>query len=93
MDCLNTHQSESLVRLVAEKEGLDIDLGIKGKSGILQSMKSRAVFLSQYGSVKGYAVLETINIGVFIMMPVPLCLTCLDRNFETGFLTTLGLFL
>lgn len=46
MDCLNTHQSESLVHLVAEKEGLDIDLGIKGKSGILQSMKSRAAFLS-----------------------------------------------
>jgi putative transposase len=46
MDCLNTHQSESLVRLVAEKEGLDIDLGIKGKSGILKSMKSRAAFLS-----------------------------------------------
>lgn len=46
MDCLNTHQSESLVRLVAEKEGLDIDLGIKNKSGILKSMKSRAAFLS-----------------------------------------------
>ncbi|MBD2249446.1 transposase [Nostoc sp. FACHB-888] len=46
MDCLNTHQSESLVRLVAEKEGLNIDLGIKGKSGILKSMKSRAAFLS-----------------------------------------------
>ena len=46
MDCLNTHQSESLVRLIAEKEGLDIDLGIKGKSGILKSMKSRAAFLS-----------------------------------------------
>jgi transposase len=46
MDCLNTHQSESLVRLVAEKEGLDIDLGIKGKSGILKSMKSRTAFLS-----------------------------------------------
>ena len=46
MDCLNTHQSESLVRLVAEKEGLDIDLGIKGKSGILKSMKSRTTFLS-----------------------------------------------
>ncbi|MBW4669140.1 MAG: transposase [Cyanomargarita calcarea GSE-NOS-MK-12-04C] len=45
MDCLNTHQSESLVRLVAEKEGLDIDLGIKGESGILKSMKSRAAFL------------------------------------------------
>ena len=25
MDCLNTHQSETLLRLVAEKEGLDID--------------------------------------------------------------------
>ncbi len=46
MDCLNTHQSESLVFLVAEKEGLDIDLGIKGESGILKSMKSRAAFLS-----------------------------------------------
>jgi DDE superfamily endonuclease len=46
-DCLNTHQSESLVRLVAELEGLDIDLGIKGKSGILQSMSTRAAFLSE----------------------------------------------
>jgi hypothetical protein len=46
VDCLNTHQSESLVQLVAEKEGLDIDLGVKGESGILHSMKSRAVFLS-----------------------------------------------
>lgn len=46
MDCLNTHQSESLVLLVAEKEGLDIDLGTKGESGILKSMKSRAAFLS-----------------------------------------------
>ncbi|AUB44000.1 Transposase (plasmid) [Nostoc flagelliforme CCNUN1] len=46
MDCLNTHQSESLVRLVTQREGLDIDLGIKGKSGILKSMKSRAAFLT-----------------------------------------------
>jgi len=45
-DCLNTHQSESLVRLVAEIEGLEFDLGIKGESGILKSMKTRAAFLS-----------------------------------------------
>lgn len=46
MDCLNTHQSESLVHLVAHKEGLNIDLGIKGESGILKSMQTRAAFLS-----------------------------------------------
>ena len=46
MDCLNTHQSESLVRYVAEFEGLNLELGEKGKSGILQSMASRATFLS-----------------------------------------------
>jgi hypothetical protein len=51
------------------------------------------VLMAQYGSVKGYAVPKTINTGGFIMIAVPLCLTCLDRNFETGFLTTLGLFL
>ena len=46
VDNLNTHQSESLVRYVANESDLDIDLGIKGKSGILASMKSRATFLS-----------------------------------------------
>ena len=45
MDCLNTHQSESLVRYVAKVEGWEMDLGIKGKSGILQSMATRAAFL------------------------------------------------
>jgi putative transposase len=45
-DCLNTHQSESLVRLVVELEGLNIDLGVKGESGILKSMQTRAAFLS-----------------------------------------------
>ncbi|WP_430639710.1 transposase [Crocosphaera watsonii WH 8501] len=46
VDQLNTHKSESLVKLVAESCGITIDLGRKGKEGILQSMDSRADFLS-----------------------------------------------
>ena len=46
MDGLNIHQSASLVRFVAQVERITADLGIKGKSGILQSMQSRAAFLS-----------------------------------------------
>jgi transposase len=46
VDNLNTHQSESLVRYVAEESDLDIGLGAKGKSGILASMETRAAFLS-----------------------------------------------
>ncbi len=45
-DNLNTHQSESLVRWVAQLSGVQEDLGLKGKSGILASMASRAAFLS-----------------------------------------------
>lgn len=45
-DQLNTHQSESLVRLVAARCGLPDDLGMKGKTGVLHSMDSRAAFLS-----------------------------------------------
>jgi hypothetical protein len=45
-DNLNTHQSESLVRLIAKMEGIDEgSLGVKEKSGILKSMKTRAEFL------------------------------------------------
>lgn len=46
-DNLNTHQSESLVRWVAELSGITEDLGIKGESGILTSMATRAAFLRQ----------------------------------------------
>ena len=45
LDQLNTHKSETLVRLVAERCGMDDDLGIKGKSGILKTMASRKKFL------------------------------------------------
>ncbi len=46
LDNLNTHLSESLVRLVAELSDFEGDLGIKGKSGILENQKTRAAFLS-----------------------------------------------
>jgi DDE superfamily endonuclease len=46
VDNLNTHQSEALVRWIAEMEDLPQEaLGTKGKSGILQSMTTRATFL------------------------------------------------
>lgn len=48
-DQLNTHMSESLVKLVAQYQnqltGIDTDLGVKEKSGILKSMTSRKEFL------------------------------------------------
>ena len=46
VDQLNTHQSEALVRLVAERCGLDDDLGLKGKGGILETMPTRTAFLA-----------------------------------------------
>ena len=45
-DQLNTHQSETLVCLLAQVCGIQEDLGVKGKSGHLASMKTRAAFLS-----------------------------------------------
>jgi len=48
-DQLNTHQSETLVRFVAQFCGIDKDLGWKGKCGILKSMQTRAAFLAAPG--------------------------------------------
>jgi hypothetical protein len=45
VDQLNTHRSESLVHFVAQQCHIDDDLGVKGKSGILKSMATRAQFL------------------------------------------------
>jgi putative transposase len=45
-DNLDIHRSESLVRWIADMEGIEQEtLGVKGKRGILHSMKSRAAFL------------------------------------------------
>jgi len=46
LDQLNTHKSASLVRLVAACCDLDLDLGIKRKSGVLQTLETRVEFLS-----------------------------------------------
>jgi hypothetical protein len=46
VDQLNTHKSESLVRLVASECGITEDLGKKGKTGVLKNQKTRAEFLS-----------------------------------------------
>src|SRR4030095_11783091 len=47
VDQLNTHKSEALVRLVASAWGIAEALGEKEQRGILQSMSTRAAFLSE----------------------------------------------
>jgi transposase len=49
VDNLNTHQSKGLVLWVAQTCGIEEDLGIKGKHGVLKSQASRAAFLSETG--------------------------------------------
>jgi hypothetical protein len=46
VDNLDIHCSASLVELVAEVSGLDIELGKKGKKGILKNLQTRSAFLS-----------------------------------------------
>ena len=45
-DQLNTHKSEILVRLVAHLIDFKEPLGVKGKSGILETTQTRQEFLS-----------------------------------------------
>lgn len=46
-DQLNTHKSESLVKLLARLNEDNSDLGVKGKNGILKSMDTRMAYLTQ----------------------------------------------
>ena len=46
VDNLDIHRSASLVRWVAGESDLEIELGQKGKSGVLHTRQSRAAFLS-----------------------------------------------
>jgi len=45
VDQLDTHMSEKLVHLVAARCELDDDLGVKGKSGVLERKATRKAFL------------------------------------------------
>lgn len=44
-DQLDTHRSATLVELVARRCGIEDDLGVKGKQGVLQSKQTRKKFL------------------------------------------------
>jgi transposase len=46
VDNLDIHRSASLVQWVADESDLDLDLGVKGKHGILHNRQSRARFLN-----------------------------------------------
>lgn len=48
-DNLNTHLSESVVKVVAGHSRINEDLGVKGKSGVLRSMETRETFLRNPG--------------------------------------------
>ena len=74
-DNLNTHKSESLVRYVVEESDFDIDLGVKGNSGILKSMATRAAFLSAPPKIAGMLLAGLLSDTLILTSP-----TTTDRD-------------
>jgi putative transposase len=75
LDQLNTHKSETLVRLIAGYCGIEEELGVKGKSGLLKSMATREEFLSKsdksvifHYTPKHASWMNQIEIGFGILM-------------------------
>jgi hypothetical protein len=62
-DNLNPHSSESLVRYIAEQCGIEIELGVKGRHGILQSLQTRQDFLTDKSHRIGLSTHRSIAVG------------------------------
>lgn len=71
---LDIHRSEPLVCWIADREGIEQDmLGVKGKRGLLHSMKSRAAFLYDPAHRVGFS-----------STPKTCLLTCPARSSKTN---------
>ena len=84
-DQLNTHQSASLVRWVADLSGMEADLGVKGERGILASRTSRAA-LSSRPDTQGLLSLQapsTVPGSSSLLHRCDLCQNLLRRSLAT----------
>ena len=64
VDTLNSQHSERLVHVVAQVEGVGIDLGEKGNRGILKSRASRAAFRAEPSHKIGFQYTPTHAAGL-----------------------------
>ena len=63
MDNLNTHQSESLVLLIAKRLNIIEDLGIKSESGILKTWKHERNFYHMSHIKYVLCTLQNMHLG------------------------------